>query len=503
MIDSIAGMPARCPDRPRYQHLAKGGAVTSRLRRVALLALALLTVFTIGAGAAVAHLLPARLALWQIPRVAVHRLAAARPVLAAAGNPRGRAVTPGGLSARLSGTLGLPALGPHTAAVVANLSSGQVLFARDGSSPFAPASTAKLATAVAALEVLGPAARFSTRVVAGTASSPVILVGGGDPTLAAGRPPAADYPQPATLESLAAKTARALRARHRHSVRLGYDTYLYTGPLLPPSWPASYVSTGNVSPITSLEVDQGRLTLSGAPQDADDPGNLRPRSVTPAADAAAAFGSLLTRHGIRVLGPARPAAPAPGDGTIARVASPPLAEIVQWMLIESNNVIAENLARQVAIATRMPASFSGAAAAVTATDRRLGVRGIQLVDGSGLSPDDRITPRALVQLIILAARRGDSRLRPVITGLPIAGFAGTLAPGGSVFGAAGPAALGLVRAKTGNLNTVAALAGVAYASNGQLLGFAFMADRVPKNGLIQAGGVIDELATELASCGCR
>jgi D-alanyl-D-alanine carboxypeptidase/D-alanyl-D-alanine-endopeptidase (penicillin-binding protein 4) len=503
MIDSIARMPARCPDSPQDQHLAKGGAVTSRLRRVALLTLALLTVFTIGAGTAVAHLLPARLALWQIPRVAGHRLAAARPVLAAAGNPRGKAVTPGGLSARLSGTLGLPALGAHAAAVVADLSTGQVLFARDGSSPFAPASTAKLATAVAALDVLGPAARLSTRVVAGTASSSVILVGGGDPTLAAGRPPAADYPQPATLASLAAKTARALRARHRRSVRLGYDSARYAGPLLAPSWPLSYVTTGNVSPITSLEVDQGRLTASGVPQDADDPGNLRPRSLHPAADAAAAFGSLLTRHGIRVLGPVRPVAAPPGDVTIARVASPPLAEIVQWMLIESNNVIAENLARQVAIATRMPASFSGAAAAVTATDRRLGVRGIHLVDGSGLSPDDRITPRALVQLIALAARRDDSRLRPVITGLPIAGFAGTLAPGGSVFGAAGPPALGLVRAKTGNLNNVAALAGVAYASNGQLLGFAFMADRIPKNGLIQAGAVIDELATELASCGCR
>ena len=50
---------------------------------------------------------------------------------------------------------------------------------------------------------------------------------------------------------------------------------------------------------------------------------------------------------------------------------------------------------------------------------------------------------------------------------------------------------------------MAALAGVAYASNGQLLGFAFMADQVPKNGLIPAGGAIDELATELASCGCR
>ena len=173
------------------------------------------------------------------------------------------------------------------------------------------------------------------------------------------------------------------------------------------------------------------------------------------------------------------------------------------MLIESNNVIAENLARQVAIATRRPASFSGAAAAVMAADRRLGVHGIHLVDASGLSPDDRITPRALVQLITLAARRADPGLRPVITGLPVAGFAGTLAPGGSVFGAAGPPALGLVRAKTGNLSNVAALAGVAYAGNGQLLGFAFMADRVPKNGLVQAGGLIDELATELASCGCR
>jgi serine-type D-Ala-D-Ala carboxypeptidase/endopeptidase (penicillin-binding protein 4) len=488
---------------PQDQHLAKGGVVTSRLRRAALLTLALLTVFTIGAGAAVAHLLPARLALWQIPRVAGHPLAAARPVLAVAGKPQGGPVTPGGLSARLSGTLGLPALGAHVGAIVANLSTGQVLFARDGSSPFAPASTAKLATAVAALAVLGPGARLSTRVVAGASSSSIILVGGGDPTLAAGRPPATDYPQPATLASLAAKTARALHARHRSSVRLGYDTSRYTGPLLPPSWPASYVTTGNVSPITSLEVDQGRLTVTGAPQDADDPGNLRPRSLTPAAGAAAAFGSLLARNGIRVLGPARPAAAPPGSVTIARVASPPLAEIVQWMLIESNNVIAENLARQVAIATRMPASFSGAAAAVAAADRRLGVRGIHLVDGSGLSPDDRITPRALVQLIALAAREDDPRLRPVITGLPIAGFAGTLAPGGSVFGAAGPPALGLVRAKTGNLNSVAALAGVAYASNGQLLGFAFMADQVPKNGLIPAGGAIDELATELASCGCR
>jgi len=488
---------------PPDQHLARGGVVTSRLRRVALLTLALLTATTIAAGGAVAHLLPARLARFQIPRVAGHPLAAASQVLPAAGQPPGRAVTPGGLTARLSGTLGVPALGAHVTAVVASLPTGQVLFARDGSSPSAPASTAKLATAVAALHVLGPAARLSTRVVAGRGRSAIVLVGGGDPTLAAGRPPASDYPQPATLATLAARTARALRAGHRRTVRLGYDGSLYAGPLLAPSWPSSYVATGNVSPITSLEVDQGRLTSGGSPQDADDPGNFRPRSLAPAADAARAFGSLLASHGIRVRGPVRPAA-APGAGvTIARVASPPVAQIVQWMLIESNNVIAENLARQVAIAAGGPATFSGGAAAVTTADRQLGVRGIHLVDGSGLSPDDRISSRALVQLITVAARHAEPGLRPAITGLPVAGFSGTLAPGGSVFDAAGRPALGVVRAKTGNLTSVAALAGVAYARNGELLAFAFMADHVPRNALGQAGRAIDKLATELAACGCR
>src|SRR5436189_227570 len=78
---------------------------------------------------------------------------------------------------------------------VGDPASDRVLFSRDGGSPATPASTAKLATAVAALDVLGPGARFSTRVVedatAGQATARgaarIILVGGGDPTLAADR----------------------------------------------------------------------------------------------------------------------------------------------------------------------------------------------------------------------------------------------------------------------------------------------------------------------------
>jgi D-alanyl-D-alanine carboxypeptidase/D-alanyl-D-alanine-endopeptidase (penicillin-binding protein 4) len=192
------------------------------------------------------------------------------------------------------------------------------------------------------------------------------------------------------------------------------------------------------------------------------------------------------------------------SATIASVSSPPLAEIVAQMLTESNNVIAENLARQVAIASGRPASFSGAAAAETAVLRKLGVRsGISLVDGSGLSPRDRISPDTLVQLIRVAAAPGQPGLRPTITGMPVAGFSGTLARGGSVFNDIGPPALGVVRAKTGNLLTVASLAGIAYARNGQLLAFAFMADKLPKAGLDPAADDLTKLATSLAGCGCH
>ena len=483
------------------------------LRRVALLSLALLSVFTLAAGVAVAHLLPARLALWRLPTVAAHRLAGAGPVLSPVPDPAAgtvqagsasRDATAAGVTAALSGPLGSAALGSHVGAVVTDLSSGQVLLSRQGSSGFAPASTAKLAVATAALHVLGPTARFTTRVVAGPTASSVILVGGGDPTLAAGRPPASQYPQPATLASLAVKTARALRARGIRAVRLGYDASLYTGPTLGPGWAGGDVSGGDVTPIESLEVDQGRLTTSGAPQDTDDPGNLRPRTFTPAADAARDFASFLAGQGITVRGPAAPQVAPRGGATIAAVSSPPLAQIVTQMLTESNNVIAENLARQVAIATGRPASFSGGAAAETTVLRGLGVGGgIGLFDGSGLSSLDQITPNVLVQLIRLDAAPGQPGLRPVITGLPVAGFSGTLGPGGSAFPDLGQAGRGVVRAKTGNLLTVVSLAGIAQDRDGQLLAFAFMADQLPAGGLDAGAADLTGLATDLAACGCR
>lgn len=476
--------------------------MTRRLRVTALAALAMLNAFTVAAGLAVAGLLPGRLALWQIPRVTSSRVAAQLAVLPPAGAP-GVAPSRRGLAAALAPLLGSPPLGGHVGAVVTGLDSGLAVFSQAAGSPFTPASSAKLVTAVAALSTLGPSERLATRVVAGPRRGSIVLVGGGDPTLAVRQAPSLDYPQPATLASLAGTAAGWLRAHGQRTVRLSYDTSLFKGPAIAPGWTAGYVTTGNVTPVTSLEVDQGRLTKAGRPQDADVPTNFRPRSFHPAADAAAAFASLLRADGIRVAGrPAAAAAPR-GAPAIAAVRSPMLSAMVGWMLRESNNVIAEDLARQVALRSHRSASFGGAAAAVMAAVRRLGVRaGIHLVDGSGLSTLDRISPAALAAVIRLCAGTTPA-LRPVLASLPVAGFSGTLAPGQSVFGNFGPAALGAVRAKTGNLGRVVALAGVVDDAGGHLLAFAFMADDVRARQLASAAGALDALATRLASCGCH
>ncbi|HEX5190027.1 MAG TPA: D-alanyl-D-alanine carboxypeptidase/D-alanyl-D-alanine-endopeptidase [Streptosporangiaceae bacterium] len=489
----------------------------NRLARMMALTLALLCLFTIGAGAAVAHLMPHRLALFQLPAVAGRSPARPETVLrAATGSPSGGAggadsgvATAAGVTARVDGLVKSGGLGPHVGALVSDLSTGQVLYKQDAASSFAPASTTKIATAVAALETLGPDATFSTRVLVGSkpgaGGEQIVLLGGGDPTLAVHPYPAGDYPQPATLGVLAAGTARALRANGVSSVTLRYDASLFGGPAVARGWkplgaPGNYVSSGNVTPITGLEVDQGRLTAHGTPQDSDDAGNFRPRSLTPSRDAARAFAALLRKDGITVRGKPSAGRAPHAARVIALVRSPSLAAIVQQMLTESNNVIAETLARHVAIATGRPGTFAGAAAGVMAVVARLKVHGLRLHDGSGLSPMDRISPRALVSLIGLAARSG-AGLRPVLTGLPVAGFSGTLGPG-SFFGPFGRAALGMVRAKTGNLTHVATMAGVAATANGQLLAFAFMGNDIP----VRLGGkpesTLAQLATALAGCGC-
>src|SRR5690242_6230446 len=223
-----------------------------RTRLAAVLTLAMISVFTLAAGITVARMLPPRLAALKVPTVAAKPVSKAGPVLAPA-NRNGTLPTANGLRSALAGPLSAAALGPQVSAVVADPGSGKILWSQHPDQLATPASTTKLVTSAAALAALGPGATFTTKVVSGTTKNSVVLVGGGDPVLAVKPYPAQDYPQPATLASLAAATAGKLKAQGRRTVSVGYDASLYTGPDLAPGWTQAYVSTGNVTPIAALE----------------------------------------------------------------------------------------------------------------------------------------------------------------------------------------------------------------------------------------------------------
>jgi D-alanyl-D-alanine carboxypeptidase/D-alanyl-D-alanine-endopeptidase (penicillin-binding protein 4) len=182
---------------------------------------------------------------------------------------------------------------------------------------------------------------------------------------------------------------------------------------------------------------------------------------------------------------------------VARVESAPLSVLIEQMLQESDNVIAECLARQVAIARHEPASFTGAAAAIRQVLHGLHLSvGSGMVDGSGLAARDRLSVATLADVLETVIARPS--LHPVLAGLPVAGWSGTLDT--RYLSGRARAGAGVVRAKTGTLTGVSALAGVVHDASGRLLVFAFDADRVQST--TAADAALDDLAAALARCGC-
>jgi D-alanyl-D-alanine carboxypeptidase/D-alanyl-D-alanine-endopeptidase (penicillin-binding protein 4) len=391
--------------------------------------------------------------------------------------------TPGGVAAALAGPLAAAELGPSVSAQVLDAATGTPLFGRRADAPVAPASTSKLATAAAVLTVHQPTDRFSTQVVAGPDPGTVVLVGGGDPTLSAapaGRPPA--YPEAGRISDLAAQVRTALGGTPISRVLV--DDSLFTGPLTAPGWAPEDTPSSYASPITAAMVDGGRDS-----PDATD------RSGTP--DLAA--GSALAR----ALGAAQVGrGPAPaGARVLGTERSAPVGVLVEQMLRESDNVLAEVLGRQVALSAHQPATFAGAAAAIRNTLAPLGIAvGNGMRDGSGLSVLDRMPASALSQVLVQAESPSHGRWWPILSGLSVADWDGSLAEQGRFTGPAAIAA-GAVRAKTGSLTGVSAMAGVLTDADGRQLIFAFVADRAPSE--IATRTAIDNLAAALVRCGCR
>jgi serine-type D-Ala-D-Ala carboxypeptidase/endopeptidase (penicillin-binding protein 4) len=383
-------------------------------------------------------------------------------------------------------TLGPALTNPDLAdlrAVVSPLTGPPVL--DDGRGVSMPASTLKLLTATAALEVLGPDHTFATRVVADRRRS-LTLIGGGDPYLLGKRPPKAPVPGDASLQTLAAQTARVLKSRGVHAVSLAYDASLFTGPTVSPAWRASYVPDAEVSPITALWADRG-VAPDGSPE------------ADPARSAAEQFAAFLRADGVDVTGKVGEHTAAPAAREVARVTSLPLADIVERVLQFSDNDGAEVLGHQTGLAVNGHGSFAGGAAAVRQTLSGLGIDlpGARIYDGSGLSRHDRVDAGTLVAVLQLASASDHPELRSVVTGLPVAAYDGSLtyrfdrSPG-----------RGWVRAKTGTLTGTSALAGLVTDARGRVLVFAFVSNHIPPVGTGDARDALDDLAATLASCRC-
>jgi D-alanyl-D-alanine carboxypeptidase/D-alanyl-D-alanine-endopeptidase (penicillin-binding protein 4) len=288
------------------------------------------------------------------------------------------------------------------------------------------------------------------------------------------------------------------------------DGSLFSGPELGPSWDSDLIFPGGqAARVTALSINGGRIkpvhNLVGPDPRYADPSKGAGKAFAKALgipDAPVVNGTAPQAGTTPASASAEPGVIAPGT-ELGRVDSPPMIRLVDWMLQLSDNVLAEALARQVALAKGEPASFAGAATAMKATVGELGLPAEEsdLKDGSGLSRANRASPSLLTDLLALAAGGTRPELVGMFNGLPVAGWSGTLQDR-FVVQKGSRSGLGVVRGKTGTLSGVSALSGELVTADGRLLVFALMADGVPDSGRDGARIALDKIAAKLAACGC-
>jgi D-alanyl-D-alanine carboxypeptidase/D-alanyl-D-alanine-endopeptidase (penicillin-binding protein 4) len=449
------------------------------------------------------------------------------------------------LAAALEAALGARALrGAHLGVLVVDAADGRVLFARAPDRPLVPASNLKILTAVAVLDAFGPAHRFTTRVLADAppdaagAVERLYLRGGGDPAL--------------TSESFW-RLAADLRLLGLAQVRGGIvvDDSAFDDERWHPSW-GQVGSRAYHAPVGALTANYGAFTVEVTPGSRagealrvrlDPPvdylrvvnrartgargsratlavervavgdveevrvsgelpaGGTSRRFYRSVADPGRYAGSVarlqLEANGVAV-GPAL-ARSTPPAGAVELLAfeGEPLGSIVRSFVKYSNNGIAETLLK--ALGAAHEGGRGGWASGARALTERLAAFGLdpgalRLVDGSGLSTRNRLTPRALVTALLRA--RASFAIGPeFVAALPIAARDGTLQKRAD---ASGPR----VRAKTGLLEGVTGLSGYAELADGREAVFSILVNGY-RSADEEAMAAVDAFVAALVSRGAE
>ncbi len=338
------------------------------------------------------------------------------------------------------------------------------------------ASTTKILTSVGVLAALGPQHRLPTTVRAGATPGEIVLVAGGDPLLAS-----------RDLRRLAARTAAALSSASTSSgterVVVRADDSLFTGSGWSRGWPNSYVPS-QVRPVGAFARDDNKSTDATA-------------------DAGRYFAAALTKKGVPASYRGEATAGAESR-TLATFAGHSVAQSVAHMLLVSDNDTAEMMFRQVAVGRGLPATWAGARTALADTLRELRVplRGVRIIDGSGLSLEGRLTAYSLTSAMNRALDPEHPELAGLRGWLPVAGRTGTLRASYLRFNSA-PArcAAGRIQAKTGTVADAISLAGYATGADGRTKIFASIVNSRPtRYSRLTTRRAVDRAVSSVTGC---
>ncbi|HEU4403567.1 MAG TPA: D-alanyl-D-alanine carboxypeptidase/D-alanyl-D-alanine-endopeptidase [Candidatus Polarisedimenticolia bacterium] len=449
------------------------------------------------------------------------------------------------LAARLAPLLSTPALHPEeTGVVILLLPEGRPIFTRNADRPLRPASTQKILTSVAALALLKPEFVYETKIFAdapidadGVIAGNLYIQGSGAPDLVgeswwmmarrlaamglkrvAGdlvgdesyfdtlrRPPG--WPPPAADSWYNAPVGALSCNFNVVTVRVDPSTLLGARPDLTLEPISSYfqvlnrATTGsgptNLSVARSYEEGRNALAITGTIRRGGRPSTFNRSVEEPALYALHAFREISRGEGIEIQGGLTLGTVPEGARELHRHESKPLATLVRDMNKNSNNFMAEALLKTLgAQFTGVPGTTAGGLEVLRTYLAGIGLDPARatLVDGSGLSEDDRLPARLLAE--VLARTHEDFEIGAEIeASLPVGGADGTL---DERFGSEGMKRR--VRAKTGRIAGALALAGYAANRDGHVFAFAVFANQ-PRGTIDAVHRAIDRVVEELTGSG--
>lgn len=419
--------------------------------------------------------------------------------------------------------------------MVVSLTRGDTLYSHNPGTPLMPASTMKMLTTVMALDRLGPSWQFNTEVLYdgtladGTIHGNVYIKGDGDPSLS-GR-----YLQggPSAPMNFLADQLAARGIKHVTGEVVG-DASAFDEKPIPEGWLTRYLQSGYAARVSALSLNEnlvwvtispgggarlepatsaislmsnvrtvngsgarlsvrrssdGTISVSGTIGSRSPPRRYVYVVEDPARFTTGALRAALIAKGIAVDGGIRLGATPSSAVKIASIQSPTLDRIISAMNRESINHFAELLLRDAARGKERNVQGSAANGRSLlrqffATKLNADSTSLEVFDGSGLSTLDRVTPRAMVQMLSYAHR---AEWGPWFhASLPVAGESELLRRRMK-----GSPAQGNLHAKTGTTNDVIGLGGYVTAADGEVIAFSFIyngADRWTAKSMIDVMG---------------